>query len=64
MRKGFILVNLGRFKEALEAYDKVLQAEPGNLKLLSEKAMILKELKRDAEVLKIYESCLKMTQRT
>ena len=52
-RKGNALLDLGRFEEAIECYDKAIELEPRNTSFLLNKGVVLMELDRfdEAEIL-------------
>ena len=58
--KGLALINLNRFEEAIECYDKSLKINPNDFKAWNNKAFSLHNLNRLDEAIKYYDKSLKI----
>ena len=58
--RGHILLNLGRYEEALAAYDRSLEIEPNNANVHFNRGVALKELGRYEEAVAVFNRIIKM----
>lgn len=56
--EGEFLLCMGRYKEALQCYDRILEISPSSKKASGYKGLVLFKLKRHAEASQCYEKAL------
>ena len=56
--EGKLLLCMGRYEEALQCYDRLLQISPSSKRALGYKGLALFKLKRHAEASQCYERAL------
>jgi tetratricopeptide (TPR) repeat protein len=57
---GLDLLRLGKFNEAIIAFDKAIDKDPKNIYLLNNKAAVLETLGRYEEALELYDKAIKI----
>lgn len=57
---GYILVESGRYEEALEKHNKAIRLDPYNIYYLKEKANVLVKLQRLEEAIESYDNAIKL----
>ena len=57
---GLDLLKLGKFNEAIVAFEKAIEKDPGNIYLLNNKAAALESVGRFEEALKLYQEAVKV----
>jgi len=54
MNKGICFGEMGKYKEAIESFDKALESSPDDFKILKEKGIVLHKSGRYEEAIETY----------